>query len=385
MPPPVEPSSGAVLLIDDEPSLLNVFSRWLRVDGLQVECASNGLEALELLRTKTFDVVVSDIAMPGMTGVELLRTVRQQDADLPVILMTGRPEVETAIEAMEYGALRYLVKPFDGEALGRVVQQAVQLNKLTKLKREALGLLGERERLLSDRAALEQGFTQALGALWMAYQPIVSAPRGELFAFEALVRSDSLSLPNPAALLEAADRLGRQHELGAAIRALIADQMDGAPAQVFVNLHPRDLLDPALYDPRAPLSRHARHVVLEITERAALEHVTGVADKISSLRKLGYRIAIDDLGAGYAGLTSFTQLEPEVVKFDMSMVRDLHLSPKRKQLIQSMTAVFREMSLSVVAEGVETAEERDALLECGLELLQGYFFARPARGFTRLG
>src|SRR4029079_10187530 len=94
------------------------------------------------------------------------------------------------------------------------------------------------------------------------------------------------------------------------------------PELLFMNVHPEDLTDDTLLDPHAPLSRVASRVVLEVTERASLEKMTGVAERIRGLRELGFRIALDDLGAGYAGLTSFATLTPDVVKVDMSLVRD---------------------------------------------------------------
>src|SRR4029079_4492117 len=107
-------------------------------------------------------------------------------------------------------------------------------------------------------------------------------------------------------------RLRRSVELGRVIRDSVADTLstwlishpDDAPI-AFVNLSPHDLLDDALYSANAPLSRYATRVVVEITERAALERIDGLSRRIGDLRKLGFRVAVDDLGAGYAGLSSF--------------------------------------------------------------------------------
>jgi EAL domain-containing protein (putative c-di-GMP-specific phosphodiesterase class I) len=99
---------------------------------------------------------------------------------------------------------------------------------------------------------------------------------------------------------------------------------------------------------------------------------------------MGYRIAVDDLGAGYAGLTSFAQLEPEVVKFDMSLVRGVDANPRKQRLIGAMSSLFSELGLLTISEGVETALERDALLHIGCNLLQGYLFGRPTAGFIEV-
>jgi EAL domain-containing protein (putative c-di-GMP-specific phosphodiesterase class I) len=99
---------------------------------------------------------------------------------------------------------------------------------------------------------------------------------------------------------------------------------------------------------------------------------------------MGYRIAVDDLGAGYAGLTSFTLLEPEIVKLDMSLVRDVHQNSTKQKVIRSMTALSQDMGMTVVAEGVETVAERDALLDLDCDLLQGFLFAKPGPAFPEV-
>src|SRR5450432_3994145 len=102
-----------VLLVDDEPTLRRALGKILTLAGHQVTTAANGQEALAQIEAATFDVIVSDIRMPGMDGMSLLRAIRARDLDVPVIFLTGSPTIETALEAMEYGAFRYLVKPVE--------------------------------------------------------------------------------------------------------------------------------------------------------------------------------------------------------------------------------------------------------------------------------
>jgi EAL domain-containing protein (putative c-di-GMP-specific phosphodiesterase class I) len=146
----------------------------------------------------------------------------------------------------------------------------------------------------------------------------------------------------------------------------------------FVNLHTKDLADAALYARGMAFSEFAPRIVLEITERAPLDSVRDVPRRVAELRDMGFRIAIDDLGAGYAGLTSFAQLVPEVVKLDMSLVRGIHEDGVRQKLVRSMTSLCHEMGMLVVAEGVETRAELDSVIALGCDLLQGYYFGRPA-------
>jgi EAL domain-containing protein (putative c-di-GMP-specific phosphodiesterase class I) len=225
-----------------------------------------------------------------------------------------------------------------------------------------------------------------MSTLWMAYQPILDAQTGRAYGHEALLRSDEPSLPHPGAVLEAAERLGRLDELGRTIRArAAAPLLERADAgMLFVNLHVTDLADPSLLDPNSPLAQIAERVVLEVTERSSLDEVKDARTRVSSLREMGSRIAVDDLGAGYAGLTSFALLEPEFVKLDMSLIRDVDQSSTKQKVIRSMAALCNDMGMKVVAEGVETAQERDALIEIGCDLLQGFFFARPGRPFPEV-
>jgi EAL domain-containing protein (putative c-di-GMP-specific phosphodiesterase class I) len=251
------------------------------------------------------------------------------------------------------------------------------------MKREALALLGTNQSLAGDRAGLEASFERAIETLWMAYQPIVRARDHALFGHEALLRSKEPTLPHPGAILDAAERLDRLPELGRTIRAAAATPVaDNADAGLlFVNLHTRDLLDPTLTSPESPLSKIAGRVVLEITERASLNEIRDIPSRVAQLRAMGFQIAIDDLGAGYAGLTSFALLEPEIVKLDMTLVRNVHKQSTKQKLIRSMAALCKDMGMMVVGEGVENVEERDALVDLGCDLLQGYLFAKPAPAF----
>jgi len=190
-------------------------------------------------------------------------------------------------------------------------------------------------------------------------------------------------LPHPGAVLDAAERLGRVHDLGRRIRSKAIEPLGRLPADamLFLNLHPSDLHDEHLFARNGPLAAAATRVVLEITERASLEGMHDVPARVAALRKLGFRIAVDDLGAGYAGLTSFTLLEPGLVKLDMALVRDLDQTPTKQTLVRTMIGMCRELGIIVTAEGIETREERDELAREGCDLMQGYLFAKPGDTF----
>jgi len=371
------------LVVDDQDALLRAHARALTNAGYEVESALDGTAAVRALQGAPFDVILSDIDMPGLNGIKFLERVRVRDLDVPVIMITGNPSVETASRAMEHGAFRYLVKPVDLQVLVNVAGDAVRLHRLAKAKRQALDLAGGVDRFFGDRAGLAACFDRAMESLRIAYQPIVAWSTKSVYGYEALLRCGEPSLPHAGAVLDAAERLGRLHDLGRLIRSRASSPKEPLVEGrlLFLNLHPADLQDDHLFRPDGPLAAMASRVVLEITERASLDGILDVRTRVASLRKLGFRIAIDDLGAGYAGLTSFTLLEPDIVKLDMALVRNVHREPKKQTIIKTMITMCKELGIVVIAEGIEVPEERDELARAGCNLMQGYLFAKPGDSF----
>jgi EAL domain-containing protein (putative c-di-GMP-specific phosphodiesterase class I) len=362
----LEPS-GRVLVVDDDEVMLRVCSAVLSSVGLTADLVSNPVEALERIRSFRYDAIVSDIRMPDGDGITLLRAARAHDATVPFVLMTGAPSVESAVSALEHGALKYLQKPFSVDEFAEAVTSAVH----KRLQSENLPAL---------RARLDH----ALAHLWMAYQPIISWKHRAVFSYEALFRTAAKDVSGPTEMLELAERTQRLFDVGRAIRAQVARDACALASGLllFVNLHPADLDDPELYRSDAPLAAHASRVVLEITERASIADLDDVMARVAALRKLGYRVAIDDLGAGYAGLTAFAQVQPEFVKLDGSLVRGIEKDRPRQLVVSSMLNVARDLGTHVIAEAIETNAERRQLEGLGVDLMQGYLFCRPEKAFA---
>src|SRR5690606_24514257 len=218
----------------------------------------------------------------------------EHDLNVPVILITGEPAVRTAVQALEYGAFHYLTKPVSNDSLEAVLEKAVRVHRMAKVKQQAAELLGNANALGADRAGIEASFDRALQQLWIAYHPIVDPRQKCVYGYEALLRTTEPSLPHPGAALDAATRLGRLDELGQLIRARAVEPMIGSPqgCKLFVNLHVTDLSDPCLLSPNSPLASIADRVVLEVTERCSLDEVKDIRNRIAALREMGFRIAV---------------------------------------------------------------------------------------------
>jgi len=374
-----------ILVAEDDDLGRRLLARIFATCPWDVTIVADGALAISAFQEERFDVVVTDVVMPNLDGISLLRAIRERDLEVPVVLLTGAPDMPSAIAAIDLGAFGYVPKPFEIEHLRTMVGRAVSLSGMARAKREAMNVLPNERARAGDRIGLDVVFARAMESLWMAYQPIVSVAGRRLFGYEALMRSSEPALPHPGAVLDAAERLGRIHALGRHVRTRAAEPVTHAAedATLFVNLHARDLADDTLVSTSEPLAKIATRVVLEVTERASLDDVDDVRGRVKALREMGFRIAIDDLGAGYAGLTSFTMLEPEVVKLDMELVRGIDSQRTKRSIVASMVTLCHEMGVTVVAEGVETAEERDVLVDLGCDLLQGYLLAKPGPAFPQ--
>lgn len=381
--PPAARNRGAILVVDDDADVRFVVASGLRQAGFTVEEAETGEIALQKLTTEGIDAVISDISMPGLSGVEMLRMIRARDLDIPVVLLTGRPSLETAIEAVEGGALRYLKKPVATAEIVETMDQAVRLGRLARWRREALAITRPKSQFVGDRASMEMAFEEALEGLWLVAQPIVGAKDGIIFGVELLARSVCTRFTSVTMLVEAAEKLGRVIAFGRRVRQIAANIAVPTDHALFVNLHSLELDDEDLYSERNPLRHIGSKVILEITERQSIDEVKNLKEKIALLRDLGFWIAVDDMGAGYAGLNSFAALRPDIVKLDMAIVRGIDQDPYRRTLVRSMTAMCRDFGIPLVAEGVETEAERTVLVDLGCDFLQGFLCGAPRTPASR--
>lgn len=368
---------GRVLVVEDNVAFARVVSRALERAGHEVAQASSWRAAQDVLARQEFDAVVTDLELGDGHGLEVLRLARQRRPSMSVVILTGSPDLESAIGAVQHGAVRYLQKPMPVAELRGVVKEAVGASRADAARRHLAHQALRPEDATVE--ALGRRLDAALGTLRMAWQPIIDLPTWNAIAYEALVRCDDPLLPPPR-LFALAERLGRRAELSAGIAASVGESLVRSDAAIFLNVRPDELRDGVMLAPGGPLASYASRITLELTERAGPEELEELSDTLAELRSRGFRLALDDLGAGRAGLGSFLYLVPEVAKLDRSLVAGLDADPLRRHLFGATVRVCAELGVPVVAEGIETAGELACVREAGVALGQGYHFGWPHTG-----
>ena len=419
--------AGTILLIEDDVHLARSLIRIMNAEGYSVVHVGSGAAAVDKVMNRSFDAVISDLNLPGASGVDVLNVVRAYDPDVPLVLMTGCPTVDTAIEACSLGVLEYLVKPTPRDQLVRVLARATKARRSAVHHREAKDVQAQAAAIADTMrpparaaaiaampAVAEHGsrsaatavtldaipavtrdavlaatssdtcpsmgrtFERALSTLRVDLEPIADAKTKKLLGFAARMMSSEPTLTSEAALVVAAEQVDRLEELRRRVRDLAVRAFASAPqdALLFVDVHPSDLLDGDLYSPDPPLARVAERVVLQLRARGL-----GIADlsaRASVLRFVGFRLAIADLDVGQTCLTQLADLSPEFVKIDPRLVRNLDASPNRRRVVGALVSMCRSLDAALVAEGVSTAEECDALVDAGCDMVQGSLVLRHA-------
>lgn len=218
----------------------------------------------------------------------------------------------------------------------------------------------------------------------MAFQPIVDVVSRETFAHEALVRG-----LNGEGAREVLDRVAPDdryafHE-ACRIKAIELAAALGMDSRLSLNVTPDDLMGQAecfrtAMRVASACGFPARQLLFEITEGERVADLPGLAAALRTFKRYGFTPAIDEPDTGFESFEQLSAFQPDVVKIDMSIVRDIHQKPAQLDMVKGFVATCDELDIRVIAEGVETPEELTALRELGVMLFQGYLFARPATG-----
>lgn len=209
--------------------------------------------------------------------------------------------------------------------------------------------------------------------LTVVFQPIVDLATLRVFAYETLLRCQGYS--SPVNLIEAA---AKEHLTGRLGRLIRESAVAGCPDHpLFINIDPTEFDEGWLVRPDDPIFTHDHTIHLEITEGVPLSHYRHCHGVLHEIRRRGAKVAVDDLGAGYSNLKYIADLEPEIVKIDIGLVKNLHQNPRMRVLVETIVEMCERLGAKVIAEGIETTDELKAVADCGVHYGQGYLIARP--------
>ncbi|GEM_PF-5272690 len=221
--------------------------------------------------------------------------------------------------------------------------------------------------------------------LRILYQPIVSLRDGSVFGHEALTRGPAGSpLEYPDRLFPAAEREGLLLPLERTCRelALMGFVSSNSEERLFLNMNPAVLQDEAFQGGFTlqlvrQLGLRPSQVIFEVTERQAVTDFRVFRQALEHYRRQGFQIAVDDAGAGYSSLQSITELRPDIIKVDISMVHGINRSAVKRSLFTALASVARTIGAKIIAEGIETRGELATVIQLGGDLGQGYYLGRP--------
>ncbi len=217
------------------------------------------------------------------------------------------------------------------------------------------------------------------------FQPIINLNRRKIFGYEALSRGPSDSqLHSPITLFELAARSGRLFELELLCRELAMRQFQRLElaGNLFLNATPLSLLQPdhrsgKTLEKLREIGLDPQRVVIELTEQQPLDDYDLMRQATEHYRAMGFRIAIDDLGAGYAGLRMWAELRPDYVKIDRHFIQGIDEDRVKQEFVRSIIDISQGLNCEIIAEGIETEAEYRTVFAMGIEMGQGYYFARP--------
>jgi EAL domain-containing protein (putative c-di-GMP-specific phosphodiesterase class I)/ActR/RegA family two-component response regulator len=374
-----------VMLADDEDEVLELMTEVLASDPSieLVGTACDATTAVDLAHAESPDVALVDVRMPGGGGAKVARSLRSSSPGTRVVAVSAHEDPDLVVALFRAGAVGYVAKDGGPDQLLRAVhrsfegERSISVTSPGEVAERLAGQLSAKDTSLGQQTA--ERIRRAIdgASLHMVFQPIVELEAGHVVGLEALARFMERPRRMPQAWFAAAAEVGllTDLELAAVRRALV--ELDRIPLGTYltVNTSPAtirseglvELLDGSVAD----------RIVLEVTEQSAVEDYDELTACLRPIRDTGVCLAIDDVGAGFASLGHVLRLSPEYMKLDRTLVTGLSSDPVRRSLIERLASFSDEVGIAVIAEGVETEEDLDALRALSVRYGQGFHLGRP--------
>lgn len=385
-----ELADARILIVDDNPADTALAAQILSRAGLhEISTLHDGRLVEAALTSGLPDLILLDLKMPVVDGFEVLDFLRRRSVGvyLPVIVVSVDNAMPSVRRALQLGAHDYVRKPYDAEELVLRARNLLLTGRAYhELRRSRAWLRGRLELFEPDamKADLEPAVIRRairammdLHAMDIALQPIVDLTTGRSAGAEALARFPDFPFAGTAAWFAAARQVGLSTDLEifAMNRALAELGRLAEGERLAVNLTPSAV---ALVAERFErVSVPWDRVTIELTEHEPVNDYSVLASSLDLLRAAGAWLSIDDAGSGFASLRHILNLKPDVIKADIDIIRAVDTDPSRIALVSMLVGFAQQTGARLVAEGIETEAERDALVALGVRFGQGFLLGRP--------
>lgn len=382
----------SVLLVDNDHEMLHALEEVVHAySTLDLAGSTDDIDsAIDLALTTRPDVALIDYKMPRGGGPRLARELQRQCPQTKIVALSAYADRAAVTHMLRAGAVGYLVKGIDMDEIESALLRAAS-GEVTLSAPDAAALihtlaqqLDSEVELAERREELTRRIQEVVshGELRPVYQPIVELASRRPIGFEALARFAAEPARTPDLWFAEASAVGLAVPLE---REALRVALLGVPRLsngqfLSVNLSPSSILDEMTLDMISESQPH--RLVVEITEHAPIDDYAELLSTLDALRARGLRLAVDDAGAGYASLRHLLELRPELIKLDMSLTRGIDHDFERRALSEAFIAFSRATNTTLIAEGIETAEEERVLRGLGIRYGQGFRLGKPSS--TRL-
>ncbi|GAB6158437.1 bifunctional diguanylate cyclase/phosphodiesterase [Desulfotomaculum varum] len=339
-------------------------------------------------KTGQFINCCGEVLVENLWGDDFLVLCRQEEMPAPEILSKTLTTLRIALEQ----SVKNEVIKITGHTLKLHVGYSTILRGQKNPEQALYSALKEAQK--AAKGAWDQQMVHLLGEfhdllqnknLRIVYQPIVSLQTGQILGWEALTRGPENSyFFSPAVIFNYAQEAGLLFPLEKICRELAIKNFDltDSSQKLFLNIHPQTINDPQFVKgetmkllKESPLSPH--NLVFEITERQGIHDFHQFNKTLAHYRNQGYKVAVDDAGAGFSSLQAIAEVRPEYIKIDHSLVKDIDTNRVKQALLETFVTFAQKIGCSIIAEGIETEAELTTLRSLGVHYGQGYYLARP--------
>jgi len=362
-----------ILLVDDDVNFVNILRLNLQSHDYDVDVAYTGEEALEIVFRQKPDLILLDVVLCSMSGYEVCQRLRENEStqDIPIIMITAKGSTQEKIEGLYIGADDYIIKPFETAELIAHIEAIFRRLEIYEKKQENKAVaFRELQNIIQNRLIIPH------------FQPIFYLDSRKLLGVEVLSHLPPGSyFENPEVLFDTAFHLGILFDLEIVCHkeALLKLGDRTKDFLVFFNLSPYLIEEEKYRDFSSFYNFYTAsdRVTLELTERTAIRDFDTFLELLKFFKKKGFKISIDDVGSAYASLDTIVEIKPDFIKIDIKIIRDINIDMVRQNLLKAIVMFCKDTGIVSIAEGIETPEELNALLDFGVDAGQGYYLARP--------